>query len=139
MKTDHSEANCSHPHHGSVPHACVKTEIVKHMPGPWRVRKASLSFSRGVYGPTSWVADTDVGNKDDWTSDDAQCEVLRGNYAAEQQQVSAEERSERNRILNEEHNEYWSRHCVAHGTELTENGSCAICEAELVDERRIDL
>lgn len=65
------------------------------------------------------------------------------NDRAERQELSAADREELNALIDEERNEYWARHCPAHGSVLDSLGGCAVCEqeymAELAEERRRDL
>ncbi len=51
---------------------------------------------------------------------------------------TAEERAEYDACAQQEDDEYWNVHCVRHGSELANDGTCIECEAELAEERIAD-
>lgn len=68
----------------------------------------------------------------------AEREELWDAVASDPGEWSAAERAEYDALLDQEYDEYWSQHCVQHGSEL-QDGKCSICQQEEADERRNDL
>jgi hypothetical protein len=53
-------------------------------------------------------------------------------------ELSQDEQDWYGRALDAEYDQYWSAHCVKHGTGLLPDGHCVECDVELAEERIAD-